>query len=52
VPDDVSIVGFDDIPFASYTVPPLTTVRQPIEAMVRLAIEIALRGPPPRRRIG
>jgi DNA-binding LacI/PurR family transcriptional regulator len=44
VPDDVSVVGFDDIPFAAYTVPPLTTVRQPIEAMARLAIEIALGG--------
>jgi len=44
VPEDLSLVGFDDIPFAAYTVPPLTTVRQPIEAMARLAIEIALRG--------
>jgi DNA-binding LacI/PurR family transcriptional regulator len=43
VPRDLSVVGFDDIPFAAYTVPALTTVRQPIETMARLAIEIALR---------
>ncbi len=29
VPEEISIVGFDDIPLASYTIPPLTTVRQP-----------------------
>jgi DNA-binding LacI/PurR family transcriptional regulator len=33
VPDDLSIVGFDDIPFAALCTPGLTTVRQPIEAM-------------------
>lgn len=30
IPDDVSVIGFDDHEFASYTTPPLTTVRQPI----------------------
>jgi DNA-binding LacI/PurR family transcriptional regulator len=43
VPRDLSVVGFDDILFAAYTAPALTTVRQPIEAMARLAVEMALR---------
>jgi len=29
VPDDISIIGFDDQPSSAYTLPPLTTVRQP-----------------------
>jgi LacI family transcriptional regulator len=33
VPDDVSIVGFDDLPSSMYRVPPLTTVRQSIGAL-------------------
>lgn len=28
VPEDISIIGFDDAPFAAYTMPPLTTIRQ------------------------
>jgi DNA-binding LacI/PurR family transcriptional regulator len=38
VPEDVSIVGFDNIEFASYTTPPLTTIAQPtIEVGYRAA---------------
>src|SRR5208283_5188305 len=33
VPEDISVVGFDDLFFASYTQPPLTTVRQPMRRM-------------------
>ncbi|WP_245596420.1 LacI family DNA-binding transcriptional regulator [Nocardioides alkalitolerans] len=40
VPDDVSVVGFDDIPEAAYLIPPLTTVRQDFGAVGRRAIEI------------
>ena len=30
VPDDISLIGFDDLPSSSYTTPPLTTIRQPL----------------------
>ncbi len=43
VPDDVSVTGFDDLFFASYTQPPLTTVRQPMHRMGQLAMESLLR---------
>lgn len=39
VPEELSIVGFDDIELASWTDPPLTTVRQPTGAMGRWAVE-------------
>ncbi|WP_327186730.1 LacI family DNA-binding transcriptional regulator [Streptomyces sp. NBC_01334] len=32
VPEDISVVGLDDVPVAAYVSPPLTTVRQPFEA--------------------
>ncbi len=37
IPDDVSVVGYDDIEFAAYTFPPLTTVRQPAEELGTVA---------------
>jgi len=42
VPDDLAVVGFDDIPFASYVEPPLTTVAQPTREMGRQAMKMAL----------
>jgi LacI family transcriptional regulator len=42
VPEDVAMVGFDDIPVASALDPPLTTVRQPIGRMASLAVETLL----------
>jgi DNA-binding LacI/PurR family transcriptional regulator len=40
VPGDVSVVGYDDSAFMNCIDPPLTTVRQPIEAMGRAAVEL------------
>jgi DNA-binding LacI/PurR family transcriptional regulator len=42
VPHDLSIVGFDDLFFSSYTDPPLTTVRQPKHEMGQMGAEILL----------
>jgi LacI family transcriptional regulator len=40
VPEDISVVGFDDLPVASLATPPLTTVRQPLAEMGRMAVEM------------
>jgi len=42
VPDDLSIVGFDDIELSAYTSPPLTTVAQPKERIGALAVDMLL----------
>ncbi|PFG42343.1 LacI family transcriptional regulator [Isoptericola jiangsuensis] len=42
VPDDVSVVGFDDVDGAAYFVPPLTTVRQPFAALGARGVEMLL----------
>lgn len=39
VPDDVSVVGFDDIPMAGQSYPPLTTVRHPLHDMGEQAVK-------------
>ena len=38
VPDDISVVGFDDSPLIAFTDPPLTTIRQPVAAMGHAAV--------------
>ncbi|WP_125777802.1 LacI family DNA-binding transcriptional regulator [Antribacter gilvus] len=43
VPDDVAVVGFDDVEIARYTEPPLTTVRQPITEIGRQLARQVLR---------
>lgn len=42
VPREISVVGFDDSAFLNCTDPPLTTVRQPIEAMGRASVDLLL----------
>jgi DNA-binding LacI/PurR family transcriptional regulator len=39
VPDDVSVVGFDDVPEAGFYIPPLTTVRQDFAELGRMSVE-------------
>ena len=39
VPEDLSVVGFDDSPLIAFTDPPLTTVRQPVSAMAVAAVK-------------
>jgi LacI family transcriptional regulator len=40
VPRDLSVVGFDDLPIARWAAPPLTTVRQPLAEMGRVAVQL------------
>ena len=42
VPADISVVGFDDVPFATDLTPALTTVRVPYEELGRTAVRLAL----------
>ena len=42
IPEDLSLIGFDDIDFAAYTDPPLTTVQVPARKIGELAVEIIL----------
>jgi LacI family transcriptional regulator len=43
IPQDVSVVGFDDIPWAAFHTPSLTTVRQPLGKMGQIAAETLIR---------
>jgi len=42
VPQDVSVIGFDDIPEAAFQMPSLTTIRQPLHQMGKLAAQLLL----------
>jgi DNA-binding LacI/PurR family transcriptional regulator len=42
VPDDISVVGFDDVPEAGYFIPPLTTVRPDFHAVAERALTLLL----------
>jgi LacI family transcriptional regulator len=53
VPDDVSVIGFDDIPQSSLIRPALTTIRQPLEKMGRVATQMLLESlSHPQKNIG
>ena len=42
VPNDVSVIGFDDVPEAAYYIPPLTTVRPDFDAVAAASIDLLL----------
>jgi len=42
VPDDISVVGFDDVPEAGYFIPPLTTIRPDFHAVAESALNLLL----------
>lgn len=53
VPDELSVIGFDDIEVAKHLSPPLTTVSQPLERMAEIAVEILMekmKGNPRKRK--
>jgi len=43
VPENISVVGYDNIPLGAFTTPPLTTIDQPREALGRTAVENCVR---------
>jgi DNA-binding LacI/PurR family transcriptional regulator len=54
IPDDIAIVGYDNIPLASLTMPALTTIRQPVEDIAAGAVEqlfLQINGQTPEKSI-
>lgn len=43
IPDDISVIGFDDVPSSQWMSPPLTTIRQPLKEMGRVATNMLLK---------
>jgi len=50
VPDDITVIGYDDVELAAMTDPPLTTVRQPAYELGATAYELLRAGGPPQQR--
>ena len=46
IPEDLSVVGFDDLPMSAWVAPPLTTVAQPLAQMAAMATQMVLRPAP------
>lgn len=42
IPEDLSVVGYDDLPMSQWSIPPLTTVRQPLREMAAAATDMVL----------
>lgn len=55
VPDDLSVIGFDDVEFGQWSTPPLTTIRQPLAEMgataARLVVQLASGQQPTHTRV-
>ncbi|MGI5215815.1 LacI family DNA-binding transcriptional regulator [Plantactinospora sp. CA-290183] len=55
IPDDLSVVGFDDLSFSRWSGPPMTTVRQPLEQMgataARMIVDLAAGRTPEQLRV-
>ncbi|MGN9844453.1 LacI family DNA-binding transcriptional regulator [Nonomuraea sp. H19] len=55
IPDDLSVIGFDDLPTIRWMIPPLTTIRQPLTEMAATAaamlVKLAQGDPPPQSRV-
>jgi len=42
IPDDIAVVGYDDIELAQYMTPPLTTIHQPKDELGELAVDVLI----------
>lgn len=42
IPQDISVIGFDDIPLSRIFTPPLSTIHQPMEEMARVAVDLLI----------
>jgi DNA-binding LacI/PurR family transcriptional regulator len=51
MPEDIAVVGYDDLPLAAFAVPPLTTVAQPADEVGRQLAQLFQEGVQDRQRI-